>query len=95
MKSILLYRRFIIRQIIRSRKQATVFVMCVTLSIVALIALNGFSISVHTSLLKEAKTLHAADILVRSHHELSTSITDAVSRLEDLELIKSAQVYEF
>ncbi len=95
MKSILLYRRFIIRQIIRSRKQATVFVMCVTLSIVALIALNGFSISVHTSLLKEAKTLHAADILVRSHHELSTSITDAVSRLEDLDLIKSAQVYEF
>ena len=95
MKSVLLYKRFIIRQIIRSRKQATVFVMCVTLSIVALIALNGFSISVHTSLLKEAKTLHAADILVRSHHELSTSITDAVSRLENLDLIKSAQVYEF
>ena len=95
MKSILLNRRFIIRQIIRSRKQATVFVMCVTLSIVTLIAINGFSTSVHTSLLKEAKTLHAADILVRSHNELSPSITDAVARLEDLDLIKSAQVYEF
>jgi len=95
MKSILLYRRFIIRQIIRSKKQATVFVLCVTLSIVALIALNGFSISVHTSLLKEAKTLHAADILVRAHHELSPSITDTVASLENLGLIKSAQVYEF
>jgi putative ABC transport system permease protein len=87
--------RFIIRQIVRSRRQAVVFVLCVALSIVTLISLNGFSDSVNTSLLNDAKTLHAADIIVRSYQEISPATVNAVRQLEDQDQIISNRVWEF
>ena len=87
--------RFIIRQIDRSRRQAVVFVLCVALSIVTLISLNGFSDSVNTSLLNDAKTLHAADIIVRSYQEISPATVNAVRQLEDQDQIISNRVWEF
>ena len=87
--------RFIIRQIARSRRQAVVFVLCVALSIVTLISLNGFSDSVNTSLLNDAKTLHAADIIVRSYQEISPATVNAVRQLEDQDQIISNRVWEF
>ncbi|MBW2440640.1 MAG: FtsX-like permease family protein [Deltaproteobacteria bacterium] len=87
--------RFIIRQIARSRRQAVVFVLCVALSIVTLISLNGFSDSVNMSLLNDAKTLHAADIIVRSYQEISPATVNAVRQLEDQDQIISNRVWEF
>jgi putative ABC transport system permease protein len=87
--------RFIIRQIARSRRQAVVFVLCVALSIVTLISLNGFSDSVNTSLLNDARTLHAADIIVRSYQEISPATVNAVRQLEDQDQIISNRVWEF
>ena len=66
-----LHKHFITRQIIRSRRQAFVFVVCVALSIVTLIALNGFSAGVHIALLNDARSLHAADVIVRSNHDFT------------------------
>jgi putative ABC transport system permease protein len=86
---------FIGRQIIRSRRQAFVFVLCVALSIVTLIALNGFSASVRTSMQKDAKKLHAADIIIHSHYDLSPAIIDAVAQLEAGNKIRGARVWEF
>ncbi|MGD8520490.1 MAG: ABC transporter permease, partial [Desulfobacterales bacterium] len=90
-----LHRRFIFRQIIRSRRQAIVFVMCVALSIVSLIALSGFAASVHSSLLNDARSLHAADIIIRSHYQLPTAITDMIKGLEQNGAVASAKIYEF
>ncbi len=90
-----LHRHFIFRQIIRSRRQAIVFVMCVALSIVSLIALSGFSTSVHTSLLNDARSLHAADIIIRSHDELPAALTDIIDGLAQDGTVSSARVYEF
>jgi len=90
-----LHRHFILRQIIRSKRQATVFVMCVALSIVSLIALNGFSTSVHTSMLKDARALHAADIIIRSNYDLSPAITARIEQFEQDGAVASARVYEF
>jgi putative ABC transport system permease protein len=95
MKSGILHPQFIIRQIIRSRRQAVVFVLCVGLSIVTLISLNGFSDSVNSSLLNDAKTLHAADIIIRSYQELSPATVNAVRQLEDQNQILSNRVWEF
>ena len=95
MTSGLLNINFIVRQIVRSRRQALVFVLCVALSIVTLISLNGFSASVNTSLLNDAKTLHAADIIVHSYHEISTGTIHAIRRLEDQNLISSNRMWEF
>lgn len=69
--------------------------MCVALSIVSLIALSGFSASVHTSLLNDARSLHAADIIIRSHYQLPATLTDVIKELEQKGAVASARVYEF
>ena len=60
------------RQIAGSLHQAVVFVLCVALSLVTLVSLCGFSRSVHTTFLKDARALHAADIIIHSHSPLSS-----------------------
>ena len=95
MKTKILHPQFIVRQIVRSRRQALVFVMCVALSIVTLISLNGFSASVNTSLLNDAKTLHAADIIVRSYHEFTTATLRTIRELKDRKQIIGSRVWEF
>ena len=86
---------FIIRQISRSRRQAFVFVLCVALSIVTLISLNGFSASVNSSMLNDARTLHAADIIIRSYFDLSASVMRLVEKFEAQNTIRSSRVWEF
>jgi len=95
MKTAILHPQFILRQIVRSRRQAVVFVLCVALSIVTLISLNEFSASVNTSLLNDAKTLHGADIIIRSNYDLSAGTVNAVKQLEDQNHIISNRVWEF
>lgn len=95
MKTRILHPRFIVRQIVRSRRQALVLVLCVALSIVTLISLNGFSASVNTSLLNDAKTLNAADIIVRSYQEISTGAVRTIRQLEDQNQIIGTRVWEF
>ncbi len=91
----IMHIHFIVRQIIRSRRQAFVFVLCVALSIVTLISLNGFSASVRASMQKDAKKLHAADIIIHSHYALSPAVVDAVARLEAGNKIRGTRVWEF
>jgi putative ABC transport system permease protein len=90
-----IHGRFILRQIRRARKQAWMFVLCVALSIVTLIALNGFSASVHRSLLNDARALHGGDIIVRSAYDFSPALMEIVHRLESRQIATSLRVYEF
>ena len=69
--------------------------LCVALSIVTLISLNGFSASVNISLLNDAKTLHAADIIIQSYQEISPGTVNAVRQLEDQHQIISHRIWEF
>lgn len=91
----MLHKPFIGRQISQSRKQSAVFVLCVALSIVTLVSLNGFSRSVNDSLLADARSLNAADIIIHSHYELSPPLLEAVAALQKDGLVQSARVYEF
>jgi len=70
-------------------------VLCVALSIVTLISLNGFSASVNTSLLNDAKSLHAADIIIQSYQEISPGTVNAVRQLEDQHQVISHRIWEF
>ena len=72
----MLLKHFIWKQIIRSKKQAVVFVLCVALSLSSIFALDVFSNSVNRSLMKDARRMHAGDIIVRSRSEFSQNITD-------------------
>jgi putative ABC transport system permease protein len=83
------------RQIAGSRHQSVVFVLCIALSLVTLVSLSAFSRSVHTTFLKDARALHAADIIVHSHVPLSSSLLHELAGLATQGRIESARVYEF
>jgi putative ABC transport system permease protein len=95
LKKHLLHSNLIFRQLVRSRRQALVFVLCVALSIVTFISLSGFAASVDTSMRSDAKTLHAADIIIGSSYDLTPAVMNLVGRLEHANLIKSARIWEF
>jgi putative ABC transport system permease protein len=91
----MLHFTFIRRQVARSRKQAAVFVLCVVLSMITLIALNGFADSVHRGLMNDARRLHAGDIIIRSHYAFTPPLKGAVSRLQADGRLSAARLYEF
>ena len=83
------------RQISASLHQSVLFVLCVALSLVTLVTLSGFSRSVHSSFLKDARVLHAADLILHSHAPFSRIMLSELSALEHRKAIKRARVYEF
>jgi putative ABC transport system permease protein len=91
----MLHRRFILRQLTRSGYQAAVFVLCVTLSILTIVAVNGFRESINQSLLRDARALHSGDIILRSQYPFSPPLLDAVAALEERGAARSLRIYDF
>ncbi len=91
----MLNRRLILRELAGSPHQSFIFALCVALSLVTLLSLSGFSESVDRSLLRDAKALHAADIIIESNYELSRPLLDSIASLKNKGVIDGARVYEF
>ncbi len=87
--------RFVRRQISASFHQAVLFVLCVVLSLVTLITLSGFSRSVHLSFLRDARVLHAGDIIIHSHSPFSLPLMRELTSLRHAGELEYARVYEF
>lgn len=87
--------RFIFRQIDNSRKQSFIFIICVALSLLILVSLGSFSGNVRKSLLKDARQLHAADIIVTSHYPFSPPLMTRITDLERQGVVQGALVHEF
>ena len=87
--------RFIRRQLTATKKQSAIFVLCVTLSMVSLVALRSFGDSINRSLLGDAKELQAADIIVESNFGLSESLAERIDELAAQGLAQAARVWEF
>jgi putative ABC transport system permease protein len=85
----------VIRQVRRSSQQAILFVLCVGLSLTTLTAFSGFATSVERALLKDARSLHAADIIIRSYDPISAPLEQAVDRLTDRKQVQRVAVHEF
>jgi len=83
------------RQIAACGHQATIFILCVALSMVTLVTLGSFSRSVHSSLQRDARTLHAADIIVRARSPFPDKFLAAVESLERQQVITAARIHEF
>lgn len=86
---------FILRQLSRSSRQAIVFILCVGMSITSLTAFSGFSTSINRSLLKDAKKLHAADIIIRSNNRLSEKLEAKIYDMIHKGQVSLARYYEF
>jgi putative ABC transport system permease protein len=91
----MLHLRFIRRQLAQSKKQAVVFVLAVALSMITLVALGGFRESVNRTVLRDAKQLHAGDIIASSSFPFSEPLLKTVKTLERQGEVKTTTVYEF
>ncbi|MEM8861826.1 MAG: ABC transporter permease, partial [Chloroflexota bacterium] len=89
------HRRFIFRQLTSSINQTIVFVACVALSIVTLVSLGGFGESVNNSLLRDARALLAADIVIESGFPYMDPINGEIEALRSEEGVEVSRTYEF
>ncbi len=89
------HNRLLFRQIRGSLRQSAVFVLCAALSVVTLVTLGSFSRSVHSSLLQDARALHAADVIITAHAPFSPALIQAVAARTKRKEIETARVYEF
>lgn len=87
--------RFLLRQVTGAKRQCTVFVLCVALSMITLVSLGSFRESVESSLLRDAQSLHAADVIVKSHSPVPPSLERELAVLRDRGEIRSARYWEF
>jgi len=87
--------RLLFRQIRGSFRQSVIFVLCVALSVVTLVTVGSFSRSVHSSLLRDARVLHAADIIIRANSPISPQLSEAVAELQQRGDLETARLYEF
>jgi len=90
-----LHRSLAFRQIRRSGAQALIFVLCVQLSMVSLVAINGFAHNVRKSILRDTRSLHAGDIIIRSNYPFSETMRHKVAALESQGRIRSAATLQF
>ena len=91
----MLNTRFVVRQITGAKRQCTVFVLCVALSMITLVSLGSFSRSVQSSLLRDAQALHAADIIIHAHAPLPPALQEKLASLARQKALVSARYYEF
>ena len=91
----MLHRHFLYRQLNTAKKQSSIFILCVALSIVTLAALNGFGSSVNQGLSRDAKQLQAADIVIESRFPIAEPIHTEVRNFINDGLIESTQIHEF
>ena len=91
----MLHKRFIYRQLTRSWSQAVLFVLCVVLSMVILVALNGFAESVDRLMQADARTLQGGDVIIRSRLAISEPLVRAVGDLRRAGVADSVSTHEF
>jgi len=91
----LLHPTFIRRQLTSTGKQSVVLILCVALAMVTLVALRGFGDSVNRALLRDARSLQAADIVVGSNFPLSAPLVAEIQKLVDAGAVAQARLYEF
>jgi putative ABC transport system permease protein len=87
--------RLALREIRGSGPQAALFVLATTLALVTLVALGGFSAAVRAALMRDARELHAGDVIVRSHREPSAPLAAAVAALEREGRARAARLRDF
>ena len=90
-----LLTRLIARELRQNRQQSTVLFLCVVLSVVGLTALGGFQANVHQAMLRDARQLHAADVIARSSFPFMPALEEKLAALRARPGVAIARVWEF
>ncbi|WP_179130958.1 ABC transporter permease [Candidatus Entotheonella palauensis] len=91
----MVHRQFVYRQLLSSRQQGGILILCVALAVVTHVTIGSLRRSVQTALLSDTKQLHAADIIVESNTAFAPATAAAVNALQQQGRAELAQVYEF
>ncbi len=91
----MVHMRFIFRELVRSGKQAFIFVLCVALSLATIVALNTFRTNVDHSILGDARALLGGDILIHSHYPFSKGIEEQISEITRQKNVEAVRTFEF
>ena len=87
--------KLISRELRQNRQQTVVLFLCIALSVVGLTALGGFQANVHEAMLRDARQLHAADIIVRSSFPFLPGLEANLSDVASQPGVSMARVWEF
>lgn len=87
--------RFLIREILHSKSQAAVFVLCVALSLVSIVAINSFRGNVQQSIASDAKGLHGGDVIIHSHYQFSQALEQELVMLLREKGVQAVRTWEF
>lgn len=87
--------RHLLRDLAHNRGQAVIFVLCVALSLVSIIAVNSFRRDVRGVIAGDAATLQGGDIIVRSGSELTPALTAELSAVIGEGGITAVTAWEF
>ena len=87
--------RMIMRELHQNRQQTAVLFLCIVLSVVGLTALGGFQANVRQAMLRDARQLHAADIIVRSSFPFLPSLEGKLQAYAAREDVDLTRVWEF
>jgi putative ABC transport system permease protein len=94
-KTILIHPRLIVREAAALGTQALLFLLCVVLAIVSLVAEQGLSDSIDRALRQDARSLSAADIVIHAHQPISLPMQDRVAQLRRQGRAEAAAAYLF
>ena len=86
---------FIRRQLTATRNQSAIFVLCVALSMVTLVALRGFGDSVDRALTRDSRALIAGDVRLTSGYPFAPEVAAAVQAAVGDGRAAAARTYEF
>jgi len=86
---------FIRRQLTTTRNQSAIFVLCVALSMVTLVALRGFGDSVDRALTRDSRALIAGDVRITSGYPFAPEVAAAVEAAVAGGNAEAARTYEF
>lgn len=87
--------RFLFREMMHSRGQAAIFVLCVALSLVSIVAVSSFRRDVRGAIAGDAKSLHGGDIIIRSQAEYSPALSGELTELRQEQGIDVVRTWEF
>ncbi len=89
------HRQFVYRQLLSTRQQGGILILCVALAVVTHVTIGSLRRSVQTALLNDTKQLHAADIIVGSNTAFAPETVAALTALQEQGRAELAQVYVF
>jgi putative ABC transport system permease protein len=94
-KRLLLHPRLILREAAALGPQALLYLLCVVLAIVSLVAEQGLATNIDQALRRDARGLAAADILIHAHRPIGAVLTARVEQLRQQGQVEMAAVWIF